>query len=47
MRLLTWLFVSLSQFLEGMSEKIIQGIQNAQSDLHKEKEQKEQEEVRV
>ena len=35
------------QFLEGMSEKIIQGIQSAQSDIHKEKEQKEQEEVRV
>ncbi|XP_064406955.1 uncharacterized protein LOC135351790 [Halichondria panicea] len=28
------------KFLEGMSEKIIQGIQSAQSDLHKEKSQK-------
>ncbi len=28
-----------------MSEKIIQGIQSAQSDLHQEKNQKEQEEV--
>ena len=35
------------QFLEGMSEKILQGIHAAQSDIHKEKELKENEEVIV
>ena len=35
----------LLQFLEGMSEKIKKGIEAAQTDLIKEKEQKEQEEV--
>lgn len=33
------------QFLEGMSEKIKKGIEAAQTDIIKEKEQKEQEEV--
>lgn len=33
------------QFLEGMSEKIKKGIEAAQTDLIKEKEQKAQEEV--
>ena len=33
------------QFLEGMSEKIKKGIEAAESDLNKEKEQREQEEV--
>ena len=35
----------LLQFLEGMSEKIKKGIEAAQTDIIKEKEQKEQEEV--
>lgn len=33
------------QFLAGMAEKIVQGIEAAESDLSKEKEQKNQEEV--
>ena len=33
------------QFLAGMSEKIVQGIEAAESDLSKEKEKKNQEEV--
>ena len=33
------------QFLAGMSEKIVQGIETAESDLSKEKEKKSQEEV--
>ena len=33
------------QFLEGMAEKIVQGIEAAETDLSKEKEQKSQEEV--
>ena len=33
------------QFLAGMAEKIVQGIEAAESDLSKEKEKKSQEEV--
>lgn len=37
--------LDILQFLAGMAEKIVQGIEAAESDLSKEKEQKTQEEV--
>ena len=39
--------VNCTQILEGMSEKIRMGIEAAQTDLSKEKEKKQQEEVKA
>jgi len=39
--------LNFAQFLEGMSEKIRMGIETAETDLSKEKEKKQQEEVRA
>jgi len=39
--------LNFAQFLEGMSEKIRMGIETAETDLSKEKEKKQQEEVRI
>ena len=41
----TLFLLSNLQFLAGMAEKIVQGIEAAESDLSKEKEKKSQEEV--
>lgn len=40
-----WIVYFQLQFLAGMAEKIVQGIEAAESDLSKEKEKKSQEEV--